>query len=149
MSVFFGTAKYNLDAKGRLTLPPSFRYLLKKEKEKYFMVTVGLNNCLYLFLPSQWEKLIADNMNIFSSTDKEQVRAFKRFFFGNAKKLQTDKLGRILIDPHHRQYAKLKKYTVIIGVGNKAEIWDYKCWQNYNKKIIEPNKVKFSKIYDI
>jgi MraZ protein len=149
MSVFFGTSKYNLDTKNRLTLPPPVRKLLKKEKAKHFMITVGLNDCLYLFLPSQWEKLISDNMSIFNSPDKERVRAFKRFFFGNAKKAEPDKLGKILLDPGHRQYAKLKKQVIIIGVGNKAEIWDSKSWQNYNKKTIEPNKLKFSRIYDI
>lgn len=149
MSVFFGTFEYNLDAKNRLTVPPFFREMLKKEKEKYFMVTVGLNDCLYLFLPCEWENLISKNSEIFTSPDKEQMRAFKRFFFSNAKKADTDKLGRILITPYHKRYAKLKKQIVIAGVGNKAEIWDIKLWQDYNKKKIKPNKAKFSKIYDI
>ncbi|HUT86097.1 MAG TPA: division/cell wall cluster transcriptional repressor MraZ [Elusimicrobiales bacterium] len=149
MGVFFGLHKYNLDGKNRLILPVYFRNLLKKEKAKYFMLALGFNKCLYLFLPSQWEKISQDNLSIFKSSDKEKERAFKRFFFGNAVKAEVDKLGRVLVNTVHKKYAGLKKKIIVVGVGNKAEIWDANQWEKYNRKVIIPNKEKFSKIYDI
>jgi MraZ protein len=149
MNTFFGIHQYSLDSKNRLILPVYYRRLVKSEKARHFMITLGLNRCLYLFLPSQWEKISEDNLSIFKSSDKEKERAFKRFFFGSAVKSQIDRLGRILINPMHKKYAGLKKKIVIVGVGSKAEIWDSSGWQTYNKKVIEPNKNKFGKIYDI
>ena len=149
MKTFFGRHQYSLDTKHRLILPVAFRNLLKTEKAKYFVVTLGLDKCLYLFLPAQWEKIAEDSLSIFKSADKQKERAFKRFFFANALKADVDKMGRILISPVHKKYAGLKKKITIIGVGNKAEIWDSKAWENYSAKVITPNKAKFAKIYDI
>jgi len=149
MGVFFGTDEYRLDAKNRLFLPPRFRDALAKEKGRHFMLTTGLGDCLYLFLPSQWEALLSNNMEIFRTSDKNEERALKRFFFGNAAEAPVDSMGRILIAQTHKDYAKLRKDAAVIGVGNKAEIWDLASWKKYQKTEIAPREKKFSKIYDI
>jgi len=113
------------------------------------MLTTGLSGCLYLFLPSQWEALLANNMQVFRGENREQERAFKRFFFGNAQESPVDSAGRILIAPQHRQFAALERDTVVIGVGNKAEIWSAEKWQQYSEAAIKPNEAQFAKIYDI
>ncbi|MDD4005043.1 MAG: division/cell wall cluster transcriptional repressor MraZ [Elusimicrobiaceae bacterium] len=149
MPAFYGITQYRLDPKNRLFLPAAFRAALKKEKGGHFMLTTGLNGCLYLFLPSQWEALLANNMQAFRGANPEQERAFKRFFFGNAQEAQVDSAGRILLSAIQRQYAALERETVIVGVGNKAEIWSDKRWHKYNDEAIKPNEARFSKIYDI
>ncbi|MCK5357275.1 MAG: hypothetical protein KAJ48_02670, partial [Elusimicrobiales bacterium] len=90
MSVFYGEYKYVMDSKSRIFIPSRFRETLRKEDKNYFMTTVGFDNCLFLFLPSTWENLIANNMEIFKAENKEEERAFKRYFFGNASDTAMD-----------------------------------------------------------
>lgn len=149
MSSFYGEYTYNLDGKNRVFVPARFRDELKKEKEDHFMLTIGLDHCLYLFLPSQWEGLLGNNMQVFQSANKEEERAFKRFFFGNAVEAPVDDQGRILIPQNHKTHASLRKNLMIRGVGNKAEIWDAQRWTKYKTEVAEPSFAKFSKIFDL
>jgi len=149
MSTLYGEYSYVMDAKGRVFVPSRFRDELHKEDKNYFMVSIGLDRCLYLFLPSKWEELIANNMEIFKSENKEEERAFKRFFFGNAADAQLDEQGRILVPQNQKAYASLKKEIIIRGVGNKAEIWDAQSWSKYKKEVMDPSFEKFSKIIDL
>jgi MraZ protein len=149
MGALYGEYSYVMDAKSRVFMPARFREELRKEDKNYFMLSIGLDRCLYAFLPSQWESLIANNMEIFRAEDKEEERAFKRFFFGNAAETQLDEQGRALIPQNLKQYASLKKDVLIHGVGNKAEIWDAQSWQQYKKDKIDPSFAKFGKIFDL
>jgi len=149
MNAFYGEYKYLIDEKNRIFIPSKFREELKAEKKDYFMVTIGMDKCLYLFLPSKWEELISNNMSIFKAENKEEERAFKRFFFSNASDCHVDEQGRMLINSNHKIYAELKKEIVIIGVGNKAEIWDAQNWLKYTNTKIKKATNKFGKILEI
>jgi MraZ protein len=149
MSTLYGEYSYVMDSKNRIFIPARFREELRREDKNYFMLSIGLDHCLYLFMPSKWEELIADNMAIFRSENKEEERAFKRFFFGNAADAQLDEQGRILVPQNQKSYASLKKNILVRGVGNKAEIWDAKSWSRYKKDVMEPSAGKFSKILDL
>jgi MraZ protein len=149
MSTLYGEYSYVMDSKNRIFIPARFREELRKEDKNYFMLSIGLDHCLYLFMPSKWEELIADNMAIFRSENKEEERAFKRFFFGNAADAQLDEQGRILVPQNQKSYASLKNNILIRGAGNKAEIWDVKSWNRYKKDVMEPSAEKFSKILDL
>lgn len=149
MSSFYGEYQYAVDPKNRVFIPAKFRDELKKEKGKNFMITIGLDNCLYVFLPSVWNELIKNNMEIFRADNREEERAFKRFFFSNAVEAQVDEQGRILIPANHRNYAGIKKDVFIIGVGNKMEIWSKEKWEEYKNSRINTSLNKFSKILDI
>jgi len=149
MPSFFGSFEHSLDPKNRLFIPPAFRALLAREGENHFMLAAGPEKCLYLFLPSQWESLLSDGMAAFRGKDKEEARAFRRFFFSAASSARPDKAGRILIGQNHKNHAGLRKEAAIIGAGNKAEIWDLKRWKAYQKKAIAPRGKKFARVYDI
>ena len=149
MGSLYGEYSYVMDAKSRVFIPARFREELSREDKNYLMVSLGLDRCLYIFLPSKWEELIANNMEIFKSENKQEERAFKRFFFGNAADAQLDEQGRILLPQNQKAYASLKKEILIRGVGNKAEIWDAQIWSKYKKDVMEPSFDKFSKIIDL
>ncbi|MCX5790741.1 MAG: division/cell wall cluster transcriptional repressor MraZ [Elusimicrobia bacterium] len=149
MSSLYGEYNCAMDPKSRVFIPARFREALAAEKKDHLMLSTGLDQCLFVFLPSKWEELIANNMEIFKSENKEDERAFKRSFFGNAADAQLDKQGRILVPQNQKVYASLKKDIVIRGVGNKAEIWDAQLWAKYKKDVMEPSFAKFSKIIDI
>lgn len=149
MGALYGEYSYVMDAKSRVFIPARFREELRKEDKNYFMLSIGLDRCLCVFLPSQWELLLSNNMELFRSDNKEEERAFKRHFFSNASDGQLDEQGRILIPQNQKIYASLKKNILIHGVGNKAEIWDAQSWEKYKKDKIDPSFAKFGKFFDL
>ena len=52
----------------------------------------------------------------------------QRLLIGHATDIPMDKNGRILITPPLREYAGLDKQTVLLGQGNKLELWDELIW---------------------
>lgn len=146
---FYGEYQFVIDPKNRIFIPSKFREELKKEKSNFFMMTIGLDECLYVFLPSIWNELIKNNMEVFRADNREEERAFKRFFFSNACEVEVDEQGRILLSQNHKNYAKIKKDVIIIGAGNKIEIWSKENWNRYLKTKISSSINKFSKILDI
>jgi len=138
MILLIGRYEYALDAKNRVGLPPKFREALAQEKAKAVYLTSGLENCLYLFLPSQWGQLLEKDLSAFSLPNKEQERAFKRKFFAEATEAELDSAGRILIPQFLREHARLGKNVLIQGAGKRAEIWDKDKWNSYKKSKVEP-----------
>jgi MraZ protein len=149
MSALYGEYPCTMDPKSRVFVPARFREALAAEKKDYLMLSLGLDSCIFMFLPSKWEELLNNNMEIFKGENKEEERAFKRAFFGSACEAQLDRQGRILVPQNQKEYASLSREVMVRGVGNKAEIWDARLWKEYTKKIMNPSFAKFSKIIDI
>ena len=138
MSLLIGRYEYSLDPKNRLAVPPKYREALAKEKGRSFFLTSGMEGCLYLFLPSQWERLLSDDLRAFSMADKEQERAFKRKFFSEAVEVEVDAQGRVLVPQYLKEHAGLDSTVLVQGAGKRAEIWDAKRWAAYEKSKVAP-----------
>ena len=124
--MFMGEYNHTVDAKGRLIIPSRFREELKNE----FIVTKGLDGCLFVFSQNEWNNF-EEKLKTLPLTNKN-ARDFVRFFLSGAIECEIDKQGRFLITSNLREYAKLEKDTVIIGVGTRIEIWDKEKWKSYN-----------------
>jgi MraZ protein len=148
-ALLIGRYEYSLDAKNRLGIPPKFRDALKAEKGDRLYLTSGLEGCLYLFLPSQWAKLLDNDLQAFALPDKEQERAFKRKFFSEATDVELDSAGRILIPAYLKEHAGLDSAVLVQGAGKRAEIWDAKRWDSYTKAKVEPAYKLVSKSLEI
>jgi MraZ protein len=120
-----GSSVRAVDSKGRIILPREFR----RDFEGGLMVTKGLDDCLYLLPMKEWERLVAKIEEMPSGS--ESTRRFSRVFFASASHLVPDGQGRILIPPRLREMAGLSKEVVIVGLSNKAEVWDPQTWQKY------------------
>ncbi len=149
MALLIGRYDYSLDPKNRLAVPPKYRETLAQEKGRSFYLTSGMDGCLYLFLPAQWEKMLADDLKMFSMPDKEQERAFKRKFFSEAVEVEPDAQGRILVPQYLKEHAGLRFDVLVQGAGNRAEIWDTKRWAAYEKSTIAPAYKKIGKSLEI
>lgn len=123
-----GEYEHRLDSKGRLIIPSK----LRDELGSTFMVTKGLDNCLYIYPNEEW-KLFAEKLNQLPMTNKN-VRSFKRFFNSGATECEIDGQGRILLPPALRKFANIEKEVVIIGNGEKAEIWNKEQWDAINNE---------------
>jgi MraZ protein len=128
--MFMGEHSHTIDAKGRLILPAKFR----DELGKSFIITRGLEGCLSVYTLEAWSNF-AQAMKKFT-TSKGNVRAFKRFVFGSAAEVEFDRQGRILIPGSLREYAHLEKDVVVLGTGDKVEIWSKSQFEEYNSKIV-------------
>jgi MraZ protein len=149
MALLIGRYDYSLDPKNRLAVPPKYREALGQEKGRSFYLTSGMEGCLYLFLPSQWEKMLAGDLRMFSMPDKEQERAFKRKFFSEAVEVEPDAQGRILVPQYLKEHAGLKDAVLVQGAGTRAEVWDSKRWTDYERRVIAPTYKKVGKSLEI
>ena len=138
MILLIGRYEYTLDPKNRLSIPPKFREALALEKGDRFYITSGLEGCLYLFLPSQWNRLLENDLQALSLSKTEEERAFKRKFFAEAVDVDLDGVGRVLIPQYLKNYAGLNGPILVQGAGTRAEIWNVQRWQSYNKTKAEP-----------
>ena len=127
--MLLGEYNHSLDAKGRVILPADFRVELGES----FIITKGLDNCLFIYPQSEWEQLSVKLRQL--PLAKTEARAFVRFFFAGARQVELDKQGRFLIPATLRQHASLKKDAVLIGVSNRIEVWSKDEWLKYNEEI--------------
>ena len=123
--MFMGEYQHSVDAKGRLIVPAKFREALGET----FVVTRGLDNCLFGYPMNEWRKL-EEKLKDLPMTKKD-TRAFARFFFSGATEVEIDKQGRINIPSTLITHAHLEKECVVLGVSNRIEIWAKDAWEIY------------------
>jgi MraZ protein len=75
----------------------------------------------------QWQ-VIEDGLQRLPSFNAA-ARRIQRLLIGHATDITLDGNGRTLLPPLLRDYANLDKKVVMIGQGNKFEIWDEATWQ--------------------
>ncbi|MEM7026810.1 MAG: division/cell wall cluster transcriptional repressor MraZ [Pseudomonadota bacterium] len=127
--MFRGFNTVSLDTKGRMAVPSRYRELLSVQAENQLVITLNpLDRSLWLYPLPEWE-VIEDKLATLSDFDK-QSRRTKQMMRGYASDCQLDAQGRILIPKELRSYAELKKQSVILGQGNKFEIWNDKAWES-------------------
>ena len=122
--MFMGEYNHSIDTKGRVTVPVKFREQLGES----FIVTKGLDGCLWVFASAQWEEFSGKLRQL--PVANKDARKFSRFFLAGASEAETDKMGRILIPQVLRDYAKLEKDVTLVGTGNRVEIWDKALWES-------------------
>ena len=125
--MFIGEYNHGLDAKNRMIIPSK----LREELGNKFILTKGLDGCLYAYPLNEW-KILEEKLKSLPLTNKD-ARAFVRFFFSGATECELDKQGRILIPANLREHSKLDKEAVIIGVSTRVEIWSKEEWNLYNE----------------
>ena len=123
--MFIGEYHHSLDDKGRLIIPSKFR----DELGEKFIITRGIENCLFVYSEVSWTK-ITNQLESLPFTKKD-ARAFIRFFLSGATIAEFDKQGRINIPSPLISYAKINKECVIIGTGDRLEIWSEESWNDF------------------
>ncbi len=127
--MFMGQYNHTVDVKGRLSIPSKFREQLGDE----FVITKGMDGCLFVFDNNNWsdfeQKLAALPMG------KIETRQYTRFFLAGATSVELDKQGRILVPNPLRGFAGLEKDVVLVGVGNRIEIWSLEKWEEMEQNV--------------
>lgn len=129
MSMFRGINAINIDGKGRIAVPTRYRDALLAEDAGALVVTIDTEEtCLLLYPVKAWQ-LIEANLQRLPSFNA-QARRIQRLLIGHATDVELDGNGRVLLPPLLREHAKLDKRAVLIGQGNKFEVWDEALWQS-------------------
>ena len=127
--MLIGEYEHTIDAKGRLSMPSK----LRRDMGEAFIVTKGLDGCLFAFSQDEW-KNFETKLKSLPLSDKN-ARNFVRFFLAGATECEIDKQGRFLIPSNLREAGKLEKEAVIIGVGTRLEIWNKDVWTSKDEEI--------------
>ena len=137
--MFYGELALNLDAKGRLAIPSKFRELIADACQNKLVLTYNAyeNDSLWLYPQTEWEN-IRDSVMALSTFDPMH-RNLQRRLVGSAFHVEPDKGSRILLPITLRQVASLEKKVVMLGLGNKFEIWNEEALQKSRHDIPELN----------
>lgn len=124
--VFRGATKVTIDAKGRMAIPTRYRERLAARCNGEIVVTVDKDHCLLVYPLPDWEELERKLVRLPSMN--KIARNIVRIMVGYATEVDIDASGRVLLSRELREFAGLDKQAMLIGQGNKFELWDEESW---------------------
>jgi MraZ protein len=129
--VFTGSHSISMDPKGRMAVPARIRESLVAAAggdngDRIWMTAHMYERCLLIYSEPEWEPVLAKVQAL--PAGNEQVRKIQRRFMGQAVNLEMDANGRILVPPTLRDFAGLDKKLMLVGLGNKLELWNEDAW---------------------
>jgi transcriptional regulator MraZ len=125
-----GTHRYQLDPKGRVSLPARFREAFADG----VWLTIGQDGCLYVFPRAEWQRR-SDEVASSPLSDADG-RAYSRLFFGASDEAKLDSQGRVTIPQRLREAVGIKKDVVVLGVRDRMEIWDRRSFTRYEQSFV-------------
>ena len=123
--MFMGEYHHSLDDKGRLIIPAK----LRTELGDNFIITRGIEKCLFVYPEKRWEGIVQKLESL--PFTKKDARNFTRFFLSGATVAEFDKQGRVNITSPLIAYAGIEKDCIIIGTGDRLEIWSKDAWNEF------------------
>ena len=123
-----GANSLNLDSKGRIAIPTRYRDAIVSCCEGKMVVTVNntKEHCLWLYPMNEWEA-VEEKIVALPSFNPDHQK-LKRFLLGYASDVEMDGSGRILLPAPLREFAMMTKSVLLVGQGNKFEIWSEELW---------------------
>ena len=138
--MFLGQYEHTIDEKGRMTIPVRYR----EQIQNGAYITLGLDKNLIVLTAQIFDQLY-ESVNKMSMTNND-ARLLKRVFFSKAHRLEIDKAGRILIPQYLRENASIDSSAIVVGVGDRFEIWSPELWSEQDEQIMdsEVNSKRFA-----
>ncbi len=124
--MFRGANKLTLDAKGRMVMPTRYRDRLQEICGGNLVVTVDKDRCLLIYPLPDWEEIERKLMRL--PTLNPQARRLQRLMVGHATEIDLDGHGRVLLPPKLREFGMLTRDAMLIGQGQRFELWDEARW---------------------
>jgi len=126
--MFLGEFEHTLDEKGRFTIPAKFRAKLASGA----VITRGIDGCLELQPMDHFMELATKVSNL--PITSRNARGLRRLEFSGAAEVEPDKQGRVGLPSNLREYARIDKQVVIIGLFDYCEIWNPETWQEFKQR---------------
>lgn len=115
-------------------MPARYRQQVLDAAADQLILTVDRDRCLLLYPLPVWEEV--EQKLIQLSSVNARARALKRLLLGHAEECSMDASGRILLPAPLREFAHLDKRVVLVGQGNKFEIWNEQAWQDWREALL-------------
>ncbi len=128
--MFRETSSHTIDNKGRLVMPARFRDVIKAGGGEGVMIST-LDDGLFAYTYDEWRKIEERILSLKNVSN--EMRRFRRSFIGGAHNCKVDRQNRFLLPPTHREYAKIDKEIVIVGILDHFEIFSKKVWDDEHK----------------
>jgi MraZ protein len=132
MAFFYGRFDYVIDEKGRVNVPAKFRKAAGTESDERYVITLGLDRCIYVYPPDQWS-LIEKKLRQLSN-DLPEERRYIRIVGANASDSKVDAQGRIALPRNLLNTLGIEKNVTIIGAFDHIEIWRPQAYEEFDKK---------------
>ncbi|KUJ71375.1 division/cell wall cluster transcriptional repressor MraZ [Thiomicrospira sp. WB1] len=129
MLFFRGINAINMDAKGRLAVPKRYRAAIEEASDNQLVATIDLHSpCLLMYTLDEWE--VIERKLISLPNMDPQARLVQRLLLGHASEMEMDSQGRVLLPGLLREHAGLDKSVILLGQGNKFELWSQSAWDD-------------------
>jgi MraZ protein len=134
--MFGGVTHLNLDPKNRLAVPAKYRDALHAEHASRIVVTLESAQCLILYPEQEWS-LVRQKIQNLPNSLHPLVKSYQRLVLGHAETLEIDKSGRVLLPSTLKVMAQLEREVVLVGMGNRFELWDKEKWLAETEKALQ------------
>lgn len=126
--MFQGRHFHTIDTKGRLSIPARFRDELAQRGTDTLVLTEG-NHCIWAYPEDEWDRLLHEVAQ--RPQLSPELRNVMRIAVGSAKPCPVDRVGRTLVPPELREFARLDKDVVLMGWIKRFEIWSRQRWNDH------------------
>ena len=139
--MFQGETAITIDDKGRLAIPTSYRDQVARECGNRLVVTYNPfdSGCLYLYPQAVWER-VRDQVNALPRT-KSVSRTLQLKLVGAATFVEPDGSGRVSLPASHRNATGIEKKAVLLGMGDKFELWSEQAHLTQIQSLIGEDEV--------
>ena len=123
VSMFQGETAITIDDKGRLAIPTAYREPIARACANHLVLTYNPfeSGCLWLYPQGEWERA-RDQLSALPNVVRVH-RALQMKLIGAAAHVEPDSAGRILLPASQRVAAGIERKAVLLGMGNKFELW--------------------------
>jgi MraZ protein len=129
MTFFTSEFESKLDAKGRLVLPARIKAQLPSGEGDELVIRRGFEPCLIIYPMVEFKKVFSKISGL--SEFNEEYRKLQRNFFSGTATVELDANGRFVIPKNMLNYAQLEKDLILIGMGNKVEVWNPSIYEKH------------------
>lgn len=132
MPDFTGLQTVAVDGKGRIAIPAKYRAIAAARGSDKFFVTLNVDGSLDVYPEAEYRK-VTEKLAPQKAIDSKQARYLKRFLYSNSAEGVPDSQGRITIPRHLLEFAGIEKEVLILGVGEKIELWNEQRYREYQQ----------------
>ena len=133
MVPFRGTFDHTLDAKNRLTVPARYRAALSEGV--VLAMPVDLKPCVGVWRVPEYDSYTKRALAELPPLSP-RLNELERFFYGSSHDAELDAAGRIMIPGFLSEHAALVKEVVVVGVGDRLELWAKAAWDEHRSTLL-------------
>ena len=133
MVPFRGTFDHTLDAKSRLTVPARYRAALADGV--VLAMPLDLKPCVGVWRPADYDRYTSRQLEAVPALSP-RLPDLERLFFGSSIEAELDGAGRVMIPPFLTDHASLQKEVIVVGAGERMELWNKAAWSGYRPELL-------------